>query len=160
MRVARDVSSASKWLIIVKHHPLWGELPLELVVHIYKCFTVAAEQCWCGKWQRVDLMIHCLWKKMCSKVCYDLYCGTYAERGGVAGFLSLNNREPPGSWFGFTKHSICSTCEQHHGSDWIQRRDAVYCLPCWDTFSKNGLVFMYLKSLQTSPRSTVVCSTQ
>jgi hypothetical protein len=47
--VGRDIDTSILWMLVIKHSPLWCNLPKDLVRLVLKQFLFNVETCWCGK---------------------------------------------------------------------------------------------------------------
>lgn len=136
--VERDISGSLQWLNISRQDPLWSYLPKDLKRAILKYFVFRIGQCWCGRFQRFDIMIKNYKgrRKFCSSTCDILY-----RQLTICG-----GRKPPGLRYvitcGYMVPSPCKGCKIILREKYFveARHKWMYCVACFEKIQQNGLI--------------------
>jgi hypothetical protein len=104
-----------QWMLIVRQHPIWSELPAELIHMISDYFVVPVKRCGCGRWEAVG------WPGFAKK---------------NLGFFACYHVEDHAE-FHFVKIP-CHRCNSPYGT--VSAFDMNLCVPCYERKSRKGWI--------------------
>lgn len=141
--VGRDIKTSLQWLNIVRQDPLWSRLPKDLIRMVLEWFVFSVSWCWCGRFQRSDIMMTRCHDGIERLICSDLCHSAYSRRmTALFGLMPSGLRYVEVVYGRFLPKS-CIRCNlrMDGGLYWVEGRDRdVYCNACFDKFKNNGLI--------------------